>query len=138
MILDRKYIPTKIYLFRFILFKINTFTFSRNLRNYSKVNIHILVALLVTSLQPGVLWLAFTETVLKIMARKDLLNLAFAQAASWEHTVTSRLKIILSAEKHVKMAVSVLNRPRATTVIVKMGFMGIFANMGIRSDQFAI
>lgn len=96
------------------------------------------MALLVTSLQPGVLWLAFTETVLKIMARKDLLNLAFAQAASWEHTVTSRLKIILSAEKHVKMAVSVLNRPRATTVIVKMGFMGIFANMGIRSDQFAI
>ena len=118
--------------------KMNTFTFSRNLRNYSKVNIHILVAPLVTFLQPGVLWLAFTETVLKIMARKDLLNLAFAQAASWEHTVTSRLKIILSAEKHVKMAVSVLNRPRATTVIVKMGFMGIFANMSIRSDQFAI
>ena len=118
--------------------KINTYTFSRNLRNYSKVNIPILVAPLVTSLQLAALWLAFTETVLKTMVRKDLLNLAFAQAASWEHTVTSQLKKILSAERHVKMAVCVLNRPRATTVIVKMGFMGIFANMGTRSDQFAI
>lgn len=72
------------------------------------------------------------------MARRDLLNHVFAQAASWEHTVTSRLKIILSAKKRVKMAVSVLSRPRATTVTVKMAFMGIFANMGIRSDQFAI
>lgn len=118
--------------------KINIFTFSKNLRNYSKVNFPFSVAPLVTSLQLGALWLAFTETVLKIMVRRDILNLAFAQAALWEHTVISRLKIILSAKRHVKMAVSVLNRPQATTVIVKMGFMGIFANMGTRSDQFAI
>ena len=93
------------------------------------------MAPLVTFLQPGVLWLAFTETVLKIMARKDLLNLAFAQAASWEHTVTSQLKIILSAEKHVKMVVSVSLLPQTTASSVTAAALATLACTAISPSQ---